>query len=92
MKREVASAGEARELLARMGYSSIEIKGGDNKKITSSDFRIAHDICNKDVTSMRGKKKKRKSGAAEMTVVAQSAQKQHVLSVDIMSVDKTHEK
>ena len=45
-KREVASAGEARELLARMGYPSVEnaiamIKGGDNMKVTERDFRIA---------------------------------------------------
>jgi hypothetical protein len=59
-KRKVESAGAAREMLARMGYPSVEnaivmIKGGDNMKVTERDFRVAHDIWGKDVTSMRGK-------------------------------------
>jgi hypothetical protein len=33
------------------------IKGGDNMGVTERDFRIAHDIWGKDVTSMRGKTK-----------------------------------
>ena len=48
-KREIESAANARELLARMGYPSVEnaivmIKGGDNMGVTERDFRVAHDI------------------------------------------------
>lgn len=91
-KREVESAGAARELLARMGYPSVEnaiamIKGGDNMKVTESDFRIAHDIWGKDVTSMRGKAKKRTTPVADMIITSPVVQRQQVLSVDIMFVD-----
>jgi hypothetical protein len=85
-KREVESAVSARELLARMGYPSVEnaiqmIRGGDNMGVTERDFRIAHDIWGKDVTSMRGKTKKRATAVADMSVRAPLVQ---VLSVDIM--------
>ena len=55
-KREVESAGAARELLARMGYPSVKnaismIRGGGNMKVTESD------LGSKDITSMRGKTK-----------------------------------
>jgi Reverse transcriptase (RNA-dependent DNA polymerase) len=91
-KREVESAGAARELLARMGYPSVEnaivmIKGGDNMRVTERDFRIAHDIWGKDVTSLRGKTKKKTTAIADMTIRAPIVQKQQVLSIDIMFVD-----
>jgi hypothetical protein len=91
-KREVESAGAARELLARMGYPSVEnaivmIRGGDNMKVTERDFRVAHDIWGKDVTSMRGKTKKKSTAVADISIRAPVIQKQQVLSVDIMFVD-----
>ena len=91
-KREVESAGSARELLARMGYPSVEnaiamIKGGDNMGVTERDFRVAHDIWGKDVTSMRGKTKKKVTVAADLTIRVPLVQKQQVLSVDIMFID-----
>ena len=91
-KREVESAGAARELLARMGYPSVEnaiamIKGGDNMRVTESYFRVAHDIWGKDVTSMRGKTKKRTTPVADMIITSPFVQRQQVLSVDIMFVD-----
>ena len=91
-KREVESAGAARELLARMGYPSVEnaivmVKGGDNMKVTERDFRIAHDIWGKDVTSMRGKTKKQTTPIADLTIRVPIVQKQQVLSIDIMFVD-----
>jgi hypothetical protein len=54
------------------------IRGGDNTKVTDRDFRVAHDIWEKDVTSMRGKTKKRSTAVADISIV---------LSVDIMFVD-----
>lgn len=45
-------------------------------KVTERDFRVAHDIWRKDVTTMRGKTKKRKTAIADMTIVAREAQKQ----------------
>lgn len=58
--REVESAGKARELLALMGYPSIEnaiamVKGGVNFEVSEIDFRIADAIWGRDITSMRGK-------------------------------------
>jgi hypothetical protein len=78
-KREIESAGAAREMLARMGYPSVEnaivmIKGGDNMKVTERDFRVAHDIWGKDVTSMRGKTKKKSTPVADLTIRAPIAQ------------------
>jgi hypothetical protein len=74
-KREVEYAGAARELLARMGYPSVEnaivmIRGGDrdNMKVAERDFRVAHDIWGKDVTSMRGKTKKKSTAVADISI------------------------
>ena len=92
-QKEVASASEARELLARMGYPSVEnaiamIKGGDNMKVNERDFRIAHDIWGKNVTSLRGKTKKKSTAIADQTIrTIPVAQQQQVLSVDIMFVE-----
>jgi hypothetical protein len=91
-KREVEPAGAARELLARMGYPTVEnaivmIRGGDNMKVTERDFRVAHDIWGKDVTSMRGKTKKKLTAVTDISIRAPVIQKQQVLSVDIMFVD-----
>jgi hypothetical protein len=70
-----------------MGYPSVDnaidmIRGSDNMKVTERDFRVAHDIWGKDVTSMRGKTKKKATAIADIIV-----QKQQVLSVDIMFVE-----
>ena len=44
-KREIASAGRARELLARMGYPPVGmaitmIRGGNNFDVSENDFRV----------------------------------------------------
>ena len=91
-KREVESAGVERELLARMGYPSVEnaiamIRGGENMKVSENDFRVAHDILGKGITSMRGKMKKRTTPLADMIITSPVVQHEQVLSVDIMLVD-----
>ena len=91
-KREIESAGNAKELLARMGYPSVEnaivmIKGGDNMGVTERDFRIAHDIWGKDVTSMRGKTRKMATNISDISIRAPIVQKEQVLSVDMMFID-----
>jgi hypothetical protein len=91
-KQEIESAGNARKLLARMGYPSVQnaivmIKGGDNMGVTERDFRVAHDIWGKDVTSMRGKKKKMATSIADISIRPPIMQKEQVLSVDIMFID-----
>ena len=64
------------------------IKGDDNMKVTGRDFRIAHDIWGKDVTSLRGKTRKKSTAVADQTTrTIPVAQQQQVLSVDIMFVD-----
>jgi hypothetical protein len=55
--------------------------------VTERDFRIAHDIWGKDVTSMRGKTKKTATPVADISVRAPLVQKQQVLSVDIMFLE-----
>lgn len=76
-----------------MGYPSVEnaiamIKGGDIMKVTERDFRIAHDIWGKDVTSLRGKTRKKASAVADQSIrTIPISQQQQVLSVDITFVD-----
>lgn len=89
--REVESARVARELLARMGYPSVEnaisiIKGGDNFGVSEIDFRVADAIWDKDITSMRGSVKRRATPPADIQIAARVVQQQQTLSVDIMFV------
>jgi hypothetical protein len=56
-------------------------------KVTERDFRVAHDIWGKDVTSMRGKAKRGSTAIADLTIRNHVVQKQQVLSVDIMFVE-----
>jgi hypothetical protein len=49
--------------------------------------KIAHDIWGKDVTSMRGKTKKKSTVVADLTIRVPIVQQQQVLSVDIMFVE-----
>ena len=93
-KREIASAVEARELLARMGYPPVEmaiamIRGGNNFSFLEADFRNAHTIWGKCLASMRGKTRKKSSPKADISLTPAPAQQQQVLSVDIMYLETT---
>ena len=59
-KREVASARNARELLARMGYPAVEeaiamLRDGNDFNVTEYDYRVADAIWGKDIASIKGK-------------------------------------
>ena len=93
-KREIASAAAARELLARMGYPSVEmaiamIRGGNNFNVSEADFRNAHTIWGKCLASLRGKTHKKSSPVADIPLTPAPAQQQQVLSVDIMYLETT---
>jgi hypothetical protein len=92
-KREVAQAGKARELLARMGFPSVDkaiqmVETGSNFDVTGRDFKIADSIWGKDVASVNRKTKKRASPVADINVGPTIVQQQQVLGIDVMFIDK----
>ena len=93
-KREIASTGRARELLARMGYPPVEmaiamIRGGNNFDVSENDFRIAHSIWGKCLASMRGRTHKKSSPVADISMTPALVQMEQVLAVDIVLIDTT---
>jgi hypothetical protein len=91
-KREVAGAEKAREMLARMGYPSVETairtpRDGNDFSVTEHDSRVADAIWGKDVASIKGKTNRRKTRAAEKTIGQPVVQQQQILSIDIMFVE-----
>ena len=93
-KREIASAAKARELLARMGYPSIEnavamLRNGNNFEVVEQDFKIAQNIWGGCLATMKGKQHRYKTRTADIRVVPSEAQKQQILAVDIMFIDST---
>ena len=59
-KREVMGARKARELLARLGYPSVEnaiamLRDGTGFDVTPYDFKVADAIWGPDIASLRGK-------------------------------------
>ena len=92
-KREVQQALKARELLARMGFPSVSdavrtIQTGADFGVTEKDFRIADLIWGRDVSSMKGKTKKRTTSSPDDTLVTFSSRQQQVLSIDVMYVER----
>lgn len=92
-KREVSQAWKARELLGRMGFPSVAraiqmVETGANFDVTARDFQIADSIWGKDVTSIKGKTKKRASPVADISVGPAIVQQQQVLAIDVMFIDK----
>lgn len=92
-KREIERARVAREMLARMGFPTVEqaisiINSGSNFEITTRDFQIADAIWGKDIASLKGKTSKRATESADITVKSRVVQKDQVLAIDIMFIDK----
>ena len=92
-KREVASAQRARELLARMGYPSVEtaismLRDGSNFDVTEYDFKVANSIWGPDIASLKGKQVKTTTRTADVTLGVPIVQQQQTLAVDIMFVDQ----
>lgn len=92
-KREIGQARRARELLARMGFPTVEqamsiVNAGSNFDITARDFQIADAIWGKDIDSMKGQTSKRATPVADLVVSTKIVQKDQVLSIDIMFIDK----
>ena len=92
-KREVASARSARQLLARMGYPSVEeaismLRDGSDFNVTEYDFRVADTIWGKDIASIKGKTTKQKSQPPLLTLTPAVVQQQQILSIDIMFVEQ----
>ena len=92
-KREVEQARRAREMLARMGFPTVEqamsiINSGSNFEVSARDFQIAEAIWGKDIASLKGKTTKRATAVADISVSTKILQRDQVLSIDIMYLDK----
>ena len=92
-KREVEQARRAREMLARMGFPTVEqamsiINCGSNFDVTARDFQIADAIWGKDIASLKGKTTKRATAIADIAISTKLVQRDQVLSIDIMYLDK----
>ena len=92
-KKEVAKARLARELLAKVGFPSVNnpirmVETGTGFTVTADDFRRADSIWGMDVTSLKDKTKKRTTSSLDYTLVDKSSQKMQVLSIDIMYLEK----
>jgi hypothetical protein len=81
-KREVSAAQKSRELLARLGYPSVEnaiamLRDGTGFDVTPYDFQVADAIWGPDIASLRGKTTKAKSMIPDSTLgvpIVQSGQ------------------
>ena len=94
-KREIESAGKAKELLARMGYPSVDsamsiLRSGNNFSVSENDFRIAHQIWGKDVASLKGKTHKKVTFQPNIQLTPTLVQVQQILAIDIMFIDQTY--
>ena len=64
------------------------INSWSNFDITSRDFEIAEAIWEKDMASVKGKTTKHATATTDMTIKAKIVQKNQVLAIDIMFIDK----
>ena len=92
-KREIEGARRARVLLARMGFPTVEqamaiVNSGSNFDVSSRDFQIADAIWGKDIASLKGKTIKNATVAADIVVSTKLVQRDQVLAIDIMFIDK----
>ena len=92
-KRDIQQAEKARHMLAKMGFPSVTnamnmVRNGRNFGVSERDFQVADDIWGKDISSLKGKTKRRGTIRADQTMTNYTKQEQQVLSVDIMYVDR----
>jgi hypothetical protein len=92
-KREVIGAKKSRELLARLGYPSVEnaiamLRDGSGFDVTPYDFQVADTIWGPDIASMKGKTTKAKSMPPDATIGVPVIQQQQTLVVDIMFIEQ----
>ena len=92
-KREVIGANKARELLAKLGYPTVEnavaiLRDGTGFDVTPYDFKVADAIWGPDIASRRGKTTRSKSMTPDITIGVPIVQQQQLLVVDIMFVDQ----
>jgi Reverse transcriptase (RNA-dependent DNA polymerase)/Zinc knuckle len=92
-KREVIGARKARELLAKLGYPSVEnaiamLRDGTGFDVTPYDFQVADSIWGPDIASMIGKTTKAKSMVPDATLGAPILQQHQILVFDIMFIDQ----
>ena len=92
-RREIDRARSARELMARMGFPSVamamsRVNTGSNFDISARDYRVAESIWGRDMASIKGKTTKRATMAADILIKAKIVQKDQMLSIDIMFIDK----
>lgn len=92
-KREIERARSAHELMGRMGFPAVDmamsiVNSGSNFDISARDFQIAEAIWRKDMASVKGKATKRATVSADISIKAKIVQKDQVLAIDIMFIDK----
>ena len=92
-KREIDRARSARELMARMGFPSVAmamsiVNSGSNFDTSARDFQVAEAIWGRDMASLKGKTTKRATAPACISVKAKIVQKDQVLAIGIMFIDK----
>ena len=92
-KREISQATKAREMIARMGFPSVEnamsmVGNGTNFDITPRDFKVAESIWGRDLYSMKGNTTRMTSPVADITVGPAVVQQQQVMCIDIMFIEQ----
>jgi hypothetical protein len=92
-KREVLGARKARDLLARLGYPSVDnaiamLRDGTGFDVTAYDFQVADAIWGPDIASLKGKQTKAKSIVPDTTLGVPIVQQQQTSVVDIMFIDQ----
>ena len=92
-KREIEQGRRARELLARMGFPTVEeamsiVNSGSNFDVTARDFQIADAMLGKDIASLKGKTTKRATAVSDITVSTKIFQRDQVSSIDVMFIEK----
>ena len=93
IRRERSDITKAREMIARMGFASVEnamsmVGNGTNFDIAPRDFKVAESIWGRDLYSMKGKTTRMTSPVADITVGPTVVQQQQVMCIDIMFIEQ----